>query len=537
MAQEDLDAFFLIVNAAIIFLMQCGFAFLECGAVRSKNATNILLKNILDSFLGFMIYWIIGYALAFGEGNAFAGDEYWCLAYLPDNLYANFFFHYVFAATAATIVSGAVAERCELIAYFVYSLIITGVIYPIVTHWAWHGNGWLYAGLEFEHEGETLTAAYMDFAGSGVVHLTGGTCALIGAAILGPRIGRFNDKGQARVLSGHSVPLAALGGFILFLGFFFFNGGSQAAIGDGDGNVVALAVVNTIVSGSFAGVTTMLTRRVGEVIAGRKPHWSLLNTINGGLTGMVAICAGCNVMYSWGAAVTGLVAGFVYVAFSSMVVAMKVDDPLDAVAVHGGGGIWGLIAAPLFAKDVGIVFAGDVPSAYNLAWNLVGMVAIMAWSGVISLIMFGTLRALRILRVSAEIEKKGMDVIKHGEPAYPYASYGDGWEEGSYGWRTPGGVTPEGSDDEDDDNGVRRRRITKKPYVIANPAAPMVMTPQGPKQATSIQPVAVSPGYIPANDQYYVAQTAAPPYAVYNAYELEQARRISQGLQHAATRM
>merc|ERR1711988_635258 len=285
----------------------------------------------------------------------------------------------------------------------------------------------------------------------------GGTCALVGAAILGARIGKFNRDGKPRDLRGHSVPLAALGGFILFLGFFFFNGGSQAAIGDGDGQVVALAVVNTIVSGSFAGITSMLTRRVGEMCSGARPRWSLLNCINGGLTGMVAICAGCNTVEPWAAAITGFIAGLVYVAVSNLVVRARVDDPLDAVAVHGGGGIWGLIAAPLLAMESGIVYQWDKPSAMNLAWNLVGALAIIAWSGGLSLVMFGALKFMGVLRVSEEIERKGMDVIKHGEPAYPYQSYGDGWEEESTD-----------SDDSEETGGVDNGKRPHRHPVVAN---------------------------------------------------------------------
>ncbi|XP_072032959.1 putative ammonium transporter 1 [Amphiura filiformis] len=417
--QDNSDAWFLIVVSLFIMFMQCGFAFLEAGSVRSKNTTNILTKNLLDVCLAGITYWAFGYAFAFGEpGNAFIGTRFFFFESMPASKYQHWFFHLVFTATAATIVSGSMAERTEFAAYLFYTVGLSGFIYPVVAHWAWDSSGWLYAGPN--------GVAFQDFAGSGVVHMVGGTAAFIGAAVLGPRIGRFQIDGTANLIEGHTVPQVALGGFILFLGFNAFNGGSQASIsGIGDGIAVTTAVVNTILSGSGGALIAMVIKRLGF----QGHHWSLLTAINGGLTGMVAICAGCNAVSPWGAVIIGSVAGVVYIISSWAVIRIKVDDPLDAVAVHLGGGLWGVIAAPFFSYQTGILTNWNNASGVQLGWNLVGAVAIFAWTGVLCLIMFSLLQYFGMLRVSKELELKGLDIPKHGEPAYPVSAYGHGWME------------------------------------------------------------------------------------------------------------
>ncbi|XP_013379842.1 putative ammonium transporter 1 isoform X2 [Lingula anatina] len=429
--KDNADVFFVLIMAIVIFFMQAGFAFLECGSVRSKNTTNILIKNMLDCFISGIAYWGVGYALAFGEpDNFFLGTRYWFSENMPGDMHFHFwFFHFVFAATAATIVSGAMAERCEFIAYFAYSFVITGVVYPIVTHWAWSSSGWLAVGID--------GIAYKDFAGSGVVHLLGGTAALVGAILLGPRIGRFDSiDGKPNDIPGHSVPLAALGGFILMFGFFAFNGGSQASISQpGDGAAVARAMMNTVICGSFAAFTSMILKKCGlaciNCSCGHPSNWSLLVTINGALTGMVAACAGCDVLMPWGACIVGVIAGITYLFWSWAVQAMKIDDPLDAVAVHGGGGLWGLIAVPIFKMNDGIIFdPSNVTAWKSLGVNMVGAVAIVGWTAVICLVLFGILKLCKVLRVNEDIEIKGLDIPKHGEPAYPSEAWGDGWNSG-----------------------------------------------------------------------------------------------------------
>ncbi|XP_013415373.1 putative ammonium transporter 1 [Lingula anatina] len=426
--QASVDVFFLFTMSIIIFFMQAGFALLECGAVRSKNTTNILIKNMLDAYISGIAYWGFGYALAFGEpDNAFLGWRYWFSEGIPDEKLSHWFFHFVFAATAATIVSGAMAERCEFIAYFFYSSMITGFVYPIVTHWAWSEKGWLAVGFG--------GVGYQDFAGSGVVHLLGGTAALVGAAFLGARIGRFDDDGTPKPISGHNVPLAALGGFILMFGFFAFNGGSQASVSkSGDGLAISHAMMNTIISASFAAFTALLAKKFGPAVYYCDRHstddWKLLSTINGALTGMVAVCAGCNVMEPWAACVLGLISGITYLLWSWGVEKMKIDDPLDAVAVHGGGGLCGLLLAPILKID-GIIYNPSNTDAWlGFGVNMLGAVAIIFWTAAISAIIFGSLKAFKLLRVEQELEIRGLDVPKHGEPAYPSEAWGDGWSAG-----------------------------------------------------------------------------------------------------------
>merc|ERR1719402_541668 len=346
--------------------MQCGFAFLEAGSVRSKNTVNILIKNILDAFIGGVSYWAIGWGLAYGGGgNPFCGGSEFFGYQLDHDLYAKWFFQFVFAATAATIVSGAIAERCQFAAYFVYSIIITGLVYPPVSHWAWDGGRDMTWNVTYDN-GTTVTMSgnvgagwlnsshYKDFAGSGVVHLLGGTCALVGCYFMGARKGRFNKQGNPIDMPGHSVPLAALGGFILIFGFLAFNGGSQAQINSspGDGAVVGLAIVNTILGGCSGGLTVLFINRF--IIKGHK--WSFLMTLNGALAGMVALCAGCDSYEPWASLIVGCGAGACFLGAHLLMLKFQLDDPLDAVAVHGAGGLWGLLVLPFLWQREGLFF-------------------------------------------------------------------------------------------------------------------------------------------------------------------------------------
>ncbi|XP_022238476.1 putative ammonium transporter 1 [Limulus polyphemus] len=417
------DTFFLLTMGIIVFFMQGGFALLECGAVRSKNTTNILIKNLLHIFVAGIAYWILGYALAYGDGNSFIGFSLFASYKVEGTMLANWFFQFVFAATASTIVSGSVAERCSFSVYIVYSFLITGFIYPVVSHWAWSDRGWLAVG-----DG---TNKFKDLAGSGVVHLVGGTSAFVGTVLLGPRIGKFDPiTGIPNDIRGHSVPLTAVGGFILLFGFLAFNGGSLGHITQpGDGAALATIVANTIIGGSFGGIINLIIHRL---VALSKPRqWSLLFFLNGVLAGMVSTCAGCEEFYPWGAAVVGTIGGLLFFFLHVVIIAAKIDDPLDAVAVHFGGGFWGLIAAPLFKRHSGIVFDNSNESFMGLAWNIAGMTAIIGWSGILSLLMFGLLKAFGLFRVDPETELKGLDITNHGDPAYPAPS----WEEEQYSHR------------------------------------------------------------------------------------------------------
>ncbi|XP_011442564.3 putative ammonium transporter 1 [Magallana gigas] len=431
-AAENMDQMFLVIMGIIIYLMQGGFALIEAGCVRSKNTTNILIKNLLDSFISGVFYWIFGYAFAFGAGNAFIGYEHFAHSGLSDSSYAVWFFQYVFAATAATIVSGAVAERCDFIAYLVYSSVITGFIYPVLTHWAWSSEGWMNQG--FMHDtGDnstgTITIQYQDFAGSGVVHVCGGVAAFVAATVMGPRIGRFDkETGQPEEIKGHSVPLAALGGFILIFGFLAFNGSSQGSISNpGDGAAVATAIKNTVMSATSGAFTTMFMNKL-PWFGDRK--WSFATTLNGALAGMVAICAGCNQMETYAAFLIGIGGGVSYMITTWLVLfKLKVDDPLDACAVHYGGGVWGVISVGLLSRDVGILYKWNAEAALTLVWQITSLVAIIAWTGALCFVMFFLLKKFNLLRVSFEWEVKGLDIPKHGEPAYPAEAYGHGWGE------------------------------------------------------------------------------------------------------------
>lgn len=461
----NLDQFFLIAMATFILFMHAGFAFLETGSVRSKNVTNSIMKNILDLFIGALAYWTLGFAFAYGiPGNAFIGHnfffssnveqtnrtefmverytneklghynllttgEYEPNGYLaPSHYYAFWFFEFVFAISATTIASGAMAERVEFASYMVYCFIMTGFVYPVVAHWCWSSEGWLKSGA-----GTGLM--FKDFAGSGVVHVTGGTAAIVGASMLGPRIGRFLPDGTVEDYPGHSVTITALGGYILFVGFMAFNGGSELSITQpGDGEEVANAVMNTVVGGASAAVTAMLVFKLTDYMRGEQHYWSLLWAINGGLAGMVAMCATCNDLYPWAACVIGSVAGSALIGWHYFTLSLKIDDPLDAIAVHLGGGLCGVLLGPIFAVNglkvdgeyVGGIIYGGHPMAFkNFAWNFLGAIMIMAWTASITSCLFGVMRCLGVFRCSEETETHGSDLTKHNEPAYPRKSYSE----------------------------------------------------------------------------------------------------------------
>ena len=291
-------------------------------------------------------------------------------------------------------------------------------MYPVVSHWAWTDDGWLNKN------------GYKDFAGSGVVHLTGGICALVGTYCMQPRLGRFTKQGQPIEMAGHSVPLAGLGGFILLFGFLAFNGGSQLAISNpGDVETVGLAIVNTIIGGCSGGLGVLLINRF---VLGQK--WSYLMSLNGALTGMVSQCAGCNVFQPWAAFIIGGLAAGVFMGVHLLMLKIKLDDPLDAVAVHAGGGSLGVICAPFFAYGTGIFWLGSLDeegakAAWNaLGYNIAGLVTITVWSTFWGFAIFGTLKLLKMLRIDRETEFRGNDLVKHGESAYPR----DAWVELQY---------------------------------------------------------------------------------------------------------
>lgn len=401
MMEQALNDFFLVVMGSTVLLMQLGFALLEAGSVRSKNTVNILIKNFLDAMIGALIYFAFGWGFSNGESSddGFIGTTQFFLIDTPRESYTSFFFQYVFAATAATIVSGAVAERCQFLAYFIYSALITGIVYPVVACWGWNGGGWAFKW------------GYGDFAGSGIVHCCGGAAALAGAYFLGPREGRFQD-GAVQPIQGHSLVLAAQGGLILFWGFLAFNGGSVLALSPESTGSFSLAIVNTVLAGA-ASTCTMLVfnlKTLGVVQLG--------NIINGSLAGLVAICAGADRVEPWAAIVIGVISVFFYSLTSYSMQKYQIDDPLDAVAVHLGCGFWGVISVGFFANTTtpGLFYDS---SGETLGINLVVVLAIISWTLVVSGLAFFALSKLGMLRVDPVTEQRGLD-LKHKERAYTY---------------------------------------------------------------------------------------------------------------------
>ena len=404
------DCFWLFFGGCLVFFMQAGFALLEAGSIRAKNTKNILIKNSLDACLGAILWWTVGYSFAFGvEGDSpnkfIGGKDFFSALEKPASTtyYAFWFFQWAFAATAATIVSGAVAERCTLSAYAAYTCLLTAFVYPVVVHWTWSSEGWLTDG--------DIGPGFLDFAGSGVVHMTGGGAALMGAYFLGPRIGKFGADGKPVDIPGHSSSLQCLGTFILWFGWYGFNCCSTIAWSD---MVTATkCAVTTTLAAAAGGVSALLC----EVVSGK--HADLPPILNGILAGLVSITAGCNVTEPWSAFVIGLVGGVVYTYACKLLLMLKIDDPLSASPVHFFCGAWGVIATGLLAskKNNGLLTGGST-GGKQFGIQLLGVLAIASWTCILSGLLFGALKAAGMLRVSAESEEKGMDESKHGGSAY-----------------------------------------------------------------------------------------------------------------------
>jgi len=399
-----LNTFWVLIAAVLVFFMQTGFALVEAGFSRTKNTTNILFKNLMDFCMGTIAFWLIGYGIMYGTGNGFFGElelfskvNHALEIGIPNS--AFFIFQLMFAATSATIVSGAMAERTKFKAYLIYSIVISAVIYPVSGHWVW-GGGWLSA----------MATPFHDFAGSTVVHSMGGWLAFIGAAMLGPRIGKYK-KGKVNAIPGHSLTLAALGVFILWLGWFGFNPGSTLGLSDPD--LVAHIFVTTNGAAAAGGIATLIVTWIKY----GKPTFSM--TLNGVLAGLVAITAGCDVVTPGGAVVIGFLAG-ILVVFSVEFLdkKLKVDDPVGAVSVHGVCGAFGTLMVGLFSSNPelpGLFYGGD---ASVLVSQLIGVLAIAAWAGVTGTALFAILKYTIGIRVSAKEEEIGLDYFEHGEKAY-----------------------------------------------------------------------------------------------------------------------
>jgi len=404
-AWDAVSTLWVLVAAVLVFFMQAGFSMVEAGLIRAKNAANVLTKNLMDFCFGALGYFIFGYAIMFGTAGLLVGTEGWFMygmkspvEGLPTEVF--WLFQAVFAGTAATIVSGAVAERMRFVAYLAYSFLITAFVYPVVGHWVW-GGGWL-GGLNFH-----------DFAGSTVVHGVGGTAALVGAWLLGPRIGRFNKDGSPNAIAGHNLPLVTIGVFILWFGWYGFNAGS--ALGMDHPDVVARVAMNTTLAPAAGAIAAMVTAWVKF----GKPDLTV--ALNGSLAGLVGITAPCAVVGSGSSIAIGITAGVLVVYGITWLNLIQIDDPVGAIPVHGLCGIWGTLAVGLFGRSAlgapadGLFFGGGFG---QLGIQSLGIFACLGFTAVAIGIVFKAIDAVVGLRVSQETELRGLDHDEHGLESY-----------------------------------------------------------------------------------------------------------------------
>ncbi len=401
---RGLDTFWVLFAAFLVFFMQAGFGMVEAGFIRAKNTTNILTKNFLDFCMASLGYFLFGYALMFGTGNGFMGLSGWFMvgaesaADVP--LFAFWLFQAAFTGAAATIVAGGMAERMKFKAYLIYSFLISAFVYPIVGHWVW-GGGWL------------ASIGFNDFAGSGVVHTTGGVAALIGTMMLKPRTGKYRPDGTAKMIAGHNIPLASLGVFILWFGWFGFNPGSTLSVGNGD--LIARVAINTNLAAAAGGILAMITiwKQSG------KPDLSM--ALNGALAGLVAVTAPCAFIDPWAAIVIGAVGGVLVVLAAIGLDKLKIDDPVGAFPVHGVNGIWGTLSIGIFGKAAlglphdGLVYGGGFAQFGIQALGIAAIIVfVVATMGTIFKVIDLTIG----LRVTKEEENLGLDIGEHGLESY-----------------------------------------------------------------------------------------------------------------------
>lgn len=409
---SSLDTVWMLLAAMLVFFMQPGFALVEAGFTRTKNTANILMKNFIDFTLGSLLFWFVGFGLMFGAG-VFVGTPHFCdISFYDMGLPIEGFliFQTVFCATSATIVSGAMAERTKFSMYLIYTLFISVLIYPVSGHWTW-GGGWLMNGDEDSFMMSLFGNTFHDFAGSTIVHEVGGVIALVGAAIIGSRLGKYGKDGRSKAIPGHNLTIAALGVFILWFGWFGFNPGSQlAASGTENATAISHVFLTTNLAACAGGFCSLVT----SWLKYRKPSLSL--TLNGILAGLVGITAGCDLVSPAGAVAIGAICGVLMVyAVEFIDYVLKVDDPVGASSVHGVCGFAGTILTGLFSTSTGLF--------YGFGWGfflaqLFGALVVGAWAAVMGFIVFKGLDKIHGLRVPARIEEEGLDVYEHGESAY-----------------------------------------------------------------------------------------------------------------------
>jgi len=398
------DTLWVLIAAFMVFIMQAGFGMLEAGLIRTKNTCNVLMCNFLDFCMASVGFFIFGYAIMFGVGNGFMGFNGWFLNGLEGGhipLYAEWFFHAVFCGAAATIVAGGVAERMKFQAYLMYSFLISAIVYPVVGHWIW-GGGWL------------ANLGFADFAGSTVVHAVGGTAALVGTMMLGPRIGKFKKDGSANAIEGHSMPLASLGALILWFAWFGFNPGSTLSVGDG--SAIAHVAMTTNLSAVAGGLVAMF---FAWKLFG-KPDLTM--TMNGALAGLVAITAPCRFVTPSEALIIGAIGGIIVVLGTIFLDKVGVDDPVGAVPVHLMNGSWGTLAVGIFGhKAFGLANDGLLHGGgfKQLGIQAFGLLAAIAFVAVMMFIIFSVIAKItKGLRVTREEELKGLDISLHGMESY-----------------------------------------------------------------------------------------------------------------------
>lgn len=398
----DVNTMWVLIGTALVFFMQAGFACVEAGFTRSKNAGNIIMKNLMDFCIGTPLYWLVGFGIMFGTDSAIFGGlhlfgHFTDTSFLPEGVsfFSYFIFQTVFCATAATIVSGAMAERTKFSSYCVYSAVISLIIYPVSGHWIW-GGGWL------------AQIGFHDFAGSTAVHMLGGVCALIGAMILGPRIGKYTKDGKVNAIPGHNIPLGALGVFILWFCWFGFNGGSTVSMTNGNAELAGLVFFNTNMAAAVATLVTVIITWIKY----KKPDVSM--ALNGSLAGLVAITAGCDCVNPWAAAVIGVFAAFAVVFGIEFVdKVLKIDDPVGAVGVHFCNGALGTILTGVFASNEWLANNG-MTRAQFFGIECLGVFSTLAWGAVMITITFLIIKKTIGLRVSREEELSGLDLPEHG---------------------------------------------------------------------------------------------------------------------------
>ncbi len=408
----SLDTVWMLLAAMLVFFMQPGFALVEAGFTRTKNTANILMKNLLDFMLGSLLFWSVGFGIMFGAGSFIGTPNLFNLNFYHSQLPVEGFliFQTVFCATAATIVSGAMAERTKFSMYLAYTILISLLIYPVSGHWTW-GGGWLMNSEEGSFMMNTFGTTFHDFAGSTVVHSVGGWVALVGAAIIGPRIGKYGKDKKSRAIPGHSLTLACLGVFILWFGWFGFNPGSQLAA-SGEGN--RMAISHVFLTTNLAACAGGFLSLVVAWIKYKKPSLSL--TLNGVLAGLVGITAGCDVVSPLGAVIIGAICGTIMIyAVEFIDHVLKIDDPVGASSVHGVCGCLGTILAGMFATEEGLFYSGSVN--FLLA-QVFGAAVVGCWAATMGFVVFKSLDIIHGLRVPARVEEEGLDIYEHGETAY-----------------------------------------------------------------------------------------------------------------------